>query len=131
MILDDDMLYTLGLFAVQPVRFVERYEWRELTNMEKNAIGTFWKSVGDGLEVSYDALPSGKTGFKDGLHWLEEVMAWSDAYEEKCMVPDIKNREVADQTTAVLIYLIPKPLQHIGLKFVSFMMDKRLRKAML
>jgi hypothetical protein len=40
-ILDDDMLYTLGLFAVQPVRFVERYEWRELTNMEKNAIGTF------------------------------------------------------------------------------------------
>jgi hypothetical protein len=81
--------------------------------------------------VSYDALPSGKTGFKDGLHWLEEVMAWSDAYEEKCMVPDIKNREVADQTTAVLIYLIPKPLQHIGLKFVSFMMDKRLRKAML
>ncbi|OJJ63493.1 hypothetical protein ASPSYDRAFT_83555 [Aspergillus sydowii CBS 593.65] len=131
MILDDDMLYTLGLFAVQPVRFIQKYEWRELTDVEKCAIGTFWKSVGDGLEVSYDALPSGKTGFRDGLQWLEEIMAWSDAYEEKCMLPDEKNREVADQTTAVLVYLVPKPAQHIGIKFVSFMMDDRLRKAML
>ncbi|KAL4969183.1 uncharacterized protein BDV14DRAFT_196493 [Aspergillus stella-maris] len=130
-ILDDDMLYTLGLFAVQPVRFIKKYEWRELTDVEKCAIGTFWKSIGDGLEVPYDVLPSGKTGFRDGLHWLEEVMAWSDAYEEKAMVPDAKNREVADQTTAVLLYMLPKPFHSFGLNFVSFMMDDRLRKAML
>ncbi|KAL2872009.1 uncharacterized protein BJX67DRAFT_341256 [Aspergillus lucknowensis] len=128
---EEDMLYTLGLFAVQPVRFINKYEWRELTELEKCAIGTFWKSLGEGLEISYDPLPSGKTGFRDGLHWLEEIMAWSDAYEEKCMVPDANNREVADQTTAVLVYLVPRPFQHVGLKFVSFMMDDRLRKAML
>ncbi|KAI9373083.1 hypothetical protein BJX61DRAFT_408200 [Aspergillus egyptiacus] len=128
---EEDMLYTLGLFAVQPVRFINKYEWRELSEMEKCAVGTFWKSLGDGLEISYDKLPSGKTGFRDGLHWLEEIMAWSDAYEKECMVPDVKNREVADQTTEVLVYYVPKPFQHIGLKFVSFMMDDRLRKAML
>ncbi|KAL4936640.1 hypothetical protein BDV06DRAFT_233243 [Aspergillus oleicola] len=130
-ILDDDMLYTLGLFAVQPVRFIKKYEWRELTDVEKCAIGTFWKSIGDGLEVPYDALPSGKTGFRDGLHWLEEIMVWSDAYEERAMVPDAKNREVANQTTAVLLYMLPKPFHSFGLNFVSFMMDDRLRKAML
>jgi hypothetical protein len=125
------MLYTLGLFAVQPVRFINKYEWRELTDMEKCAIGTFWKSLGDGLNISYDELPSGKTGFRDGLHWLEEIMAWSDAYEEKCMLPHVKNREVADGTTEVLLYAIPKAFHPIGLNFVSFMMDDRLRKAML
>lgn len=130
-ILDDDMLYTLGLFALQPVRFINRFEWRKVTDLERCAIGTFWKSIGDGLGISYEALPSGKTGFKDGIHWLEEIEAWSNAYEERCMVPHIKNRETADQTTAVLVYMVPKPLQHIGLKFVSFMMDDRLRKAML
>ncbi|KAL4780478.1 hypothetical protein BJX76DRAFT_337997 [Aspergillus varians] len=130
MIRDDDMLYTLGLFAIQPVRFIKQYEWRELTDVEKCAIGTFWKSLGDGLDVSYNALPSGKTGFRDGLQWLEEIVAWSDAYEEKCMLPDTNNRRIADRTTAVLLYLIPKPLLHVGLKFVSFMMDDRLRKAM-
>ncbi|KAL4886562.1 hypothetical protein BJY04DRAFT_75273 [Aspergillus karnatakaensis] len=128
---EEDMLYTLGLFAVQPVRFINKYEWRELSDMEKCAIGTFWKSLGDGLEVSYDALPSGKTGFRDGLQWLEEIMAWSDAYEERCMVPDAKNRQIADQTTTVLLYMVPKAFHSFGLHAVSFMMDDRLRKAML
>jgi hypothetical protein len=57
--------------------------------------------------------------------------AWSEAYEQKCMVPDAKNRETADQTTAVLLYMLPKALHPVGLQFVSFMMDDRLRKAML
>lgn len=125
------MLYTLSLFATQPVRFVENYEWRSLTELEQCAIGTFWKSVGDGLDISYDVLPSGKTGFRDGLHWLEEISVWSQEYEKKYMVPDIKNRETADQTTQVLVYTLPRFLVPFGMNFVSFMMDDRLRKAML
>ncbi|PYH44419.1 uncharacterized protein BP01DRAFT_424193 [Aspergillus saccharolyticus JOP 1030-1] len=130
-ILEDDMLYTLALFAVQPVRFLKKYEWRSATDLEQCAIGTFWKSIGDNLNISYDALPSGKKGFKDGLHWLEEVMAWSDEYEATCMVPHIKNRQTADQTTEVLLYMVPEAFKHVGLKFVSYMMDDRLRKAMM
>lgn len=130
-ILEDDMLYTLSLFAIQPIKFIAAYEWRELSELEKCAIGTFWKGVGDAMEISYEALPSSKTGFRDGLHWLEEIAAWSEDYEIKNMVPDQKNRETADQTTAILVYMLPEPLKHIGLKFVSFMMDDRLRKAML
>lgn len=130
-ILEDDMLYTLVLFAVQPVRFLEKYEWRGTTDLERCAIGTFWKSVGDNLNISFDALPSGKNGFQDGLHWLEEAIAWADAYEAKCMVPHVKNRETADQTTEVLLYMVPEAFKHVGLKFVSYMMDDRLRKAMM
>lgn len=129
-ILDDDMLFTLALFALQPIRFINRYEWRQLSDLERCAIGTFWKSVGDGLEISYEKLPSGKTGFRDGIQWLEEIDAWSEEYEAKFMVPDAKNRETADQTTAVLVYMLPKMLHPVGLQVVSFMMDDRLRKAM-
>lgn len=130
-ILDDDMLYTLALFALEPIRFINRYEWRELSDLERCAIGTFWKSAGDALGIGYEKLPSGESGFKDGIQWLEEIAAWSEEYEEKCMVPDAKNRETADQTTSVLLYMLPKVLHPVGLQFVSFMMDERLRKAML
>lgn len=125
------MLYTLGLFAIQPIRFIGNFEWRELSGLERCAIGTFWKSVGDALGIDYERLPSGNSGFKDGLHWLEEITTWSDAYEERCMIPHVKNRETADQTTAMLVYMLPKRLHPVGLKFVSFMMDDRLRRAML
>ncbi|KAJ6143810.1 hypothetical protein N7471_003263 [Penicillium samsonianum] len=130
-ILDDDMLFTLALFALQPIRFIDRYEWRKLSDLERCAIGTFWKSVGDALDISYEKLPSGKTGFRDGIQWLEEIDAWGEEYEAKFMVPDVKNREMADQTTAVLVYMLPEMLHPVGLQVVSFMMDDRLRKAML
>ncbi|CAG8427246.1 unnamed protein product [Penicillium salamii] len=129
-ILDDDMLYTLALFALQPIRFIDRFEWRSLSDMERCAIGTFWKSVGDALDITYEKLPSGKVGFVDGIQWLEEIDAWSEEYEEKFMVPHQKNRETADQTTAVLLYMLPKALHPVGLQFVSYMMDPRLRKSM-
>jgi hypothetical protein len=34
LISNDDLLYTLSLFAIEPVRWVKRYEWREMTEME-------------------------------------------------------------------------------------------------
>lgn len=129
-ILEPDMLYTLALFALQPIRFIERFEWRALSDLERCAIGTFWKSAGDALGVSYDALPSGQ-GFRDGIQWLEEIENWSLEYEREFMVPDVKNRETANQTTAILVYMLPGWLCPVGLQFVSFMMDERLRRAMM
>jgi hypothetical protein len=127
------MLYTLGLFALQPIRFIDRFEWRSLSELERCAIGTFWKSAGDALDISYAPLPSGKSegGFQDGIQWLEEIGEWCEEYEARCMLPHVKNREVADQTTAVLLYMLPTSMHSVGLQFVSFMMDERLRRAML
>ena len=34
LISNDDMLYTLSLFALEPVRWVNKYEWREFTDLE-------------------------------------------------------------------------------------------------
>ena len=36
---NDDLLYTLSLFALEPVRWINRYEWRTLTDTERCAIG--------------------------------------------------------------------------------------------
>ncbi|KAJ9259305.1 hypothetical protein DTO207G8_868 [Paecilomyces variotii] len=132
-ILDDDMLYTLSLFALEPIRFVETCEWRDLTDLERCAIGTYWKSLGDALGIGYDSLPSGtkRSGFRDGLHWLEEIKAWSHEYEREKMKPHQANKDVADRTTDILIYVLPDFLKPLGIYFVSFMMDERLRGAMM
>lgn len=130
-ILEADMLYTLSLFATEPIRLVKRYEWRELTELEQCAFGTYWKSLGDALEISYDILPSGQTGFRDGIHWLEEINAWSEHYEEEHMKPHIRNKEIADKTIDVIVYNLPRFMKPLGVHFVSFFMDDRLRKAMM
>jgi hypothetical protein len=130
-ILEDDMLYTLALFASQPIAWIDKYEWRSVTEVERCAMGTFWKSMGDAMGISYEKLPSAKKGFKDGIQWLEEIVQWADEYEQKYMVPHPKNHETAEQTMAVLVYPLPKVLKPVGLNFVSYAMDDRLRKAMM
>ncbi|KAJ5580319.1 uncharacterized protein N7459_006304 [Penicillium hispanicum] len=130
-ILEDDMLYTLSLFAKEPIRFVQLYEWREMTEMERCAIGTYWKSLGDALGISYATLPSGTTGFRDGIHWLEEIDAWSQQYETQHMKPHSRNKEIADKTIDVLVYNLPGFMKPLGVCFVSFLMDERLRRAMM
>ncbi|CRG85030.1 hypothetical protein PISL3812_02181 [Talaromyces islandicus] len=131
-ILPEDMLYTLSLFATEPLRFIDQYEWRRATDVERCAMGVFWKSIGDAMGIDYtDYLPSAASGFRDGIHWLEEVTTWAQEYEKKAMVPAQTNRDTADQTTAVLIYALPPKLKFMGEWFVSYMMDDRLRKAML
>ncbi|KAK5790806.1 hypothetical protein VI817_008093 [Penicillium citrinum] len=130
-ILEDDMLYTLSLFATEPIRFASSYEWREMTEMERAAVGTYWKSLGDALDISYEKLPSGKMGFRDGIHWLEEISAWSHAYEVQHMKPHGRNKEIADKTIDVLVYNLPGFMKPLGVYLVSYLMDERLRNAMM
>jgi hypothetical protein len=125
------MLFTLSLFALEPVRWVKRYEWREMTLMEVCAIGTFWKSIGDAQGISYEDLPSSKFGWRDGLHWFEELDRWSTAYEERAMVPSQYNHETANETVKILIYDLPASWFEFGRKLTSTLMDDRLRKAMM
>ncbi|KAL2354122.1 hypothetical protein BJ546DRAFT_95749 [Cryomyces antarcticus] len=128
---NDDMLYTLSLFATEPAGWIHRYEWRDLTDMERCAFGVFWKSIGDAMEIDYSVLPSSKSGWMDGLQWFDEILAWSRNYEEKYMVPDLYNKKTADETTAILLYSVPEALKPLGRNFVSALMDERLRAAMI
>lgn len=130
---NDDMLYTLSLFALEPVRWIGRYEWRPLTDLEKCALGTFWKAMGDAMDIRYDeSLKSaGEKGWTDGLHWLEEVEEWAEDYERRAMVPDVDNHRTAEQTTEILLWYVPSWAKGAGRKVVTVLMDDRLRTAMM
>lgn len=133
-LLDDDLLYTLALFAGEPTRWIDRYEWRKLESIEKCAIGTFWKAIGDAMGIPYSKMRSGGEGGEgwiDGLQWLDELNEWSAEYEKRYMVPDKNNQKTAEQTVAILLYNIPGFLKPYGRRIVSALMDDRLRTAMM
>lgn len=128
---DDDMLFTLSLFVSEPIRWIERYEWRNLEPFEQCALGVFWKSIGDAMGIDYQKLKSARDGWVDGLHWIEELAEWSEEYEKQNMVPCLDNKKTADETVAILLWGVPKPLQPFGARVVSAIMDDRLRTSMM
>lgn len=130
-ITDNDLLYTLSLFALEPSRWVERFEWRTLTEMELCAIGTLWKSMGDALQVPYNVLDSYSSGWSDGLHWLNELREWSSVYEKRYMVPAVSSKRLADATIDLLLWKLPKRLRGRGRNVAATLLEDRLRAAMM
>ncbi|KAI0840346.1 hypothetical protein F5Y06DRAFT_308682, partial [Hypoxylon sp. FL0890] len=126
---DDDMLYTLSLFVLEGIRWTEKYEWRHLTDMELCALATFWKALGEDLEVSYNQLPSNGSWI-DGLSWLEELKTWSIQYEVDKMIPSNENAVLASATMDMLLYKLPDTLKPIARNFATIPLGTRLRKAM-
>ena len=139
----EDMLYTLSLFAWEPVRWIERWEWRSLSEAERCAIGIFWKGVGDAMGMPWYLLPSGQaaktangesggmTGWQDGLQWMDEIAGWAEDYEAKHMLPTTSNRLVAEETTQLLLTKVPSSAKELGKQAVAAMMDERLCRAMM
>ena len=56
-----DVLYTLSLFALEPVRWIHKHEWRDMTDIERCGNGIFGKAMGDAMLMAFDDLQSSKT----------------------------------------------------------------------
>ncbi len=128
---NDDLLYTLSLFLTQPVEWIDRYEWRQLSDLERCAMGVFHKAMGDQMEISFEKLPSYSTGWKDGLHFYRELDAWAKQYEIDHMVPHRNNYDTAVQTRRLLLSTKPNFLKGVLTKLVSAPLDDRLREAIM
>lgn len=127
---DNDMLYTLSLFSLEPIRWTRKYEWRSLTDIERCAMGVYWKDLGEVMEIPYGALNSSKLGWRDGLHWLEELEEWSLAYEKEHMVPAAVNAKLASSTLDIALFNVPFKLRGVGRKLAATLLESRLRRAM-
>ena len=127
---NDDMLYTLSVFALEPTRWVNRYEWRQMSDLELCASGTFWKDVGDKMQIDFSPLPSYKQGWTDGNHWLRQVHEWSERYEAENMVPAKTNNKLALAHLDIIFLNLPKKLNIMGKYLVSVIVGERLRNAM-
>jgi hypothetical protein len=90
-ITDQDLLHTLGDGLAEILNVIEREEWRNLTDVEKCALGIFHKNLGEDMGIPFDPLPSQAEGWKDGLHFGLELQKWTVGYEEEVAKPTATN----------------------------------------
>jgi len=128
---NDDMLYILSLFVLNPIRWIKKAEWRELNDMEKCAMATFWKSLGDDMGIDYSPLRSSASGWTDALHWLEDIEEWSQNYENKCMAVHEDNAAVTRAALDIVTWKLPNPLKPFAKQAVSCLLDQRMRQALM
>ncbi|MER6050525.1 oxygenase MpaB family protein [Streptomyces sp. NPDC020883] len=83
-ITDDDMRYVLCTFVVVPIRWIDQYGWRPLSEHEKRAMAAYYRTLGRHM------------GIGDIPRTHEEFARCLDAYEEAHFGWDPGARRVAD-----------------------------------
>lgn len=82
-ITNEQYLFVLSTFLLQPLGFIERFGWRRLFPAEREAWFAFWREVGKAMSIR--DIPETLTGFE----------AWAREFEERSVRPAASNEEVA------------------------------------
>eukprot|EP00051_Salpingoeca_urceolata_P011834 m.147065 g.147065 ORF g.147065 m.147065 type:complete len:399 (+) comp17275_c0_seq3:315-1511(+) len=115
---NDDMLYTLVVFIVNPVEWINRLEWRSMTQPEQDAVFLFFRDMGEQLGIrnipsTFDACRRWKLEY-ESLHWRYQL----------------SNRKVADATLDMFLSSYPTLLQPAVYQVILSQIPPQLRQAL-
>ncbi|KDQ50418.1 hypothetical protein JAAARDRAFT_42081 [Jaapia argillacea MUCL 33604] len=118
---NDDYLYTLSLFILEPIRWFKRYGWRALSPLEEQAYLVYWSEIGR------------RMGIRDIPESVPDLLSWSEQYEEVAMIPATTNRDMANITMGELLAKIPNKfgLKAFFRRIYICLLDERVRIAMM
>ncbi|TFK63951.1 hypothetical protein BDN72DRAFT_826158 [Pluteus cervinus] len=118
---NDDFLYTLSLFVLEPIKWAEKNGWRPMSPLEQHAHFIFWVEIGKRMKIE---------GIQDTL---EEMIAWSEAYAEKAMIPAETNKFVEGFTTDELLFSYPEifGIKKFGRRLTTCLLEERVRISMM
>jgi hypothetical protein len=113
---NEEMLHTLSITGFEGMRFIDLYEWRKLTDLERVALYVLWREIG--LRMGVRDIPPN----------LEVFQEWTLNFEKDNMYYTDTNKVLADTALGLILRDAPK-WQHGFLKNVSsvFMEEKSLR----
>lgn len=114
---NDEMLHTLAMFILEPIRFIEKYEWRGLTQLEKVARFVYWREIG--LRMGMQGIPG----------TLGELESWTERYEEREMVYAESNTLCADTTIELYLRGAPRWLHAFVRGVTCALLEERVLRA--
>lgn len=115
---NDEYLYTLSTFILEPVRWIDRYGWRKVSDTEKRAFYYYWAELGR------------RMGIRDLPESFEAFDAFNRAFEQEQFRYSPDNEIIAVATRNLMLsWFLPKPFWGIGAPFVHALIDDQLLNA--
>ena len=114
---NDDMRYVQSTFVVVPMRWMDRFGWRPMTETERRASANYYRELGRHMNI------------KDSPATHQEFAAYLDAYEHEHFAFSPGGRAVADATLGLLLGFYPRPLRGLLRRLTLALLDRPLRDA--
>lgn len=117
-ITNDEMIHTLAMFVLEPQRWIEKYEWRPMTQLEKDATYIYWKEIGN------------RMGIKDVPITLKDCEEWTEEFEKTNIYYCDSNRICAESTINMVLANVPKFMQGFARQVIASFFEDRVRDAL-
>ncbi|OCT54626.1 hypothetical protein CLCR_02983 [Cladophialophora carrionii] len=113
-----EMLHTLAVNILEAIRWVDTYEWRGLTYLEKVALFVYWREIGN------------RMGIRDIPPTLEKLAEWTEEYQKTAMAYTDDNRVCADVSLEFFLKHVSSPLRGVFRKVMMALLEQRTREAL-
>ncbi|KAL2787359.1 hypothetical protein BJX66DRAFT_286356 [Aspergillus keveii] len=114
-ITNEDMIHTFALFVLEPLRWIERFEWRPLLQVERVAVFVYWREI---------AMRMGMVGVPATI---DELGGWVEEYEKTHMYFAESNVACVEATLGLYVRFLPKVLQGFGKWVGAALIEPRVR----
>src|SRR4051794_19753461 len=114
---NDDLRYVLCTFVVIPIRWIDRFGWRPMSEAERVASANYYRELGRHMNI------------KDSPASYQEFAAYVDAYERERFAFSPGGRSVSDATLSLLTGFYPRLLRPLIRRFTLALLDPPLRDA--
>lgn len=113
----EDFLYVLSTFVMEPIRWIDRYGWRRLTEREKQAIFHYWLNMARHMNI------------KDVPQSIEELERYNVEFERKNFHYSEPTRRTAEGGLAMFLHWVPFFARPAARWVLYAMMDELLLEA--
>lgn len=114
---NDDYLYVLSTFVLEPLRWNQRFGWRRWSAGERTAWFRFWSEVGKRMDI--EAIPAS----------LEQLEHFSRQYEDEHFRPNPASARVGRATRKLFVSWFPGFLAPLVRASIHALLDEPLRRA--
>lgn len=113
----DDLLFTLSLFILEPIRMTNSIEWRTSTDLENQARFVLWSEIGNRMGIS--DLPDS----------LQSLIDWSLNYRSHSLIYAESNAILGEATMELLLRPYPSILRPLLRQCVLVLIPDDVRQA--
>jgi uncharacterized protein (DUF2236 family) len=114
---NDDLRYVLCTFVVIPMRWMDRFGWRPMSERERVASANYYRELGRHMNI------------KDRPSSYQEFAEHLDAYEREHFAYSPGGRAVSDATLELLAGFYPAPVRPLLRRGTYALLDPPLREA--
>ena len=116
-IANNDFLYVLSTFVLEPIRWNARFGWRTMTEPERMGWFWFWREIGERMGIA--GIPES----------CDELERYNVAYERDAFRFTDANQRVAVATREMFAHWFPAPLRPLVRRSIHALLDPPLLAA--